>query len=55
MTSAGQPREVIWMGKVDVTEDPFVAVEEPEHDKKDRDLLVIWKLTAFLSKQSNQA
>lgn len=48
--TGNQPRDVIWSGKVDVLEDPVIVVEESEEDNEDdRTLLVLWKLTSFLS------
>ena len=46
-----QPRDVIWSGKVNVSEDPIIVVEESEDDGGEgQAVLVIWRLIAFLSK-----
>ena len=47
--SGGQTRDIIWMGKVDTSEDPVIVVEEAEDSDDSRDMFLIWKLTAFLS------
>ncbi|MCJ1400170.1 hypothetical protein MMC11_003374 [Xylographa trunciseda] len=48
-----QPRDVIWSGKVNVLEDPIIVVEESDDDEtEDQAVLVIWRLTAFLSEVS---
>ena len=45
-------REVLWSGKVGTNEDPVIVVEETEgsEDGDQRDMFIIWKLTAQLSK-----
>ena len=44
-------REVLWSGKVATREDPVIVVEEAEdgEDEDQRDIFIIWKLTAQLS------
>jgi len=48
-SSGNQPRDVIWSGKVNVSEDPITVVEESDDDDEGQNVLLIWKLTAFLS------
>ena len=48
--SGGQTRDVIWMGKVDTSEDPVIVVEEAEDADDSRDMFLIWKLNVFLSR-----
>jgi hypothetical protein len=50
--AAAQARDVIWSAKLDVNEDPvFVVVgSEDEEDEEGQDVLLIWKLNAFLGK-----
>ena len=48
-TSGSQPRDVIWSGKVNVVEDPIIVVEESDDEEDGHAVLVIWRLTAFLS------
>ena len=45
-----QPRDVIWSGKVNITEDPIIVLEGSDEGDAGQAVLVIWKLTAFLSK-----
>ena len=44
-------REVLWSGKVATREDPVIIVEEAEdgEDEDQRDMFIIWKMTALLS------
>ena len=44
-------REVLWSGKVATREDPVIIVEETEdgEDEDQRDMFIIWKMTAMLS------
>ncbi|MCJ1475964.1 hypothetical protein MMC13_004628 [Lambiella insularis] len=49
--AVNQPRDVIWSGKIDVLEDPIIVVEESEEGDEDgQAVLVIWKLTSFLTR-----
>ncbi|MCJ1433996.1 hypothetical protein MMC27_003361 [Xylographa pallens] len=45
-----QPRDVIWSGKVNVSEDPIIVVEGSDDDDEGQAVLVIWRLTAFLTR-----
>ena len=45
-----QPRDVIWSGKVNVSEDPIIVVEESDDGDEGQAVLVIWRLSAFLSR-----
>ncbi|MCJ1385036.1 hypothetical protein MMC17_008154 [Xylographa soralifera] len=51
--TVNQPRDVIWSGKVNVSEDPIIVVEESDDDDEGQAVLVIWRLIAFLSEISN--
>ena len=44
-------REVLWSGKIATKEDPVIIVEETEdgEDEDQRDMFIIWKISAFLS------
>ncbi|MCJ1245034.1 hypothetical protein MMC30_002235 [Trapelia coarctata] len=45
-----QTRDVIWSGKVNVGEDPIIVVEESDDDDNGQNVLLIWKLIAFLTR-----
>lgn len=47
---ASEARDVIWTGRVDVSKEPIMAVEDSEDEGGQRHVLLIWKLLAFLSK-----
>ncbi len=47
--SINQARDVIWSGKVDVSEDPILVVEELGEEDDAQNILLIWRLQVFLS------
>ncbi|KAL9123004.1 MAG: hypothetical protein Q9187_000442 [Circinaria calcarea] len=49
-TFGGQTRDVIWSEKVDTAEEPVIVVEEATEHDDTRDMFVIWKLIAHLSR-----
>ena len=51
-SSASQPRDVIWTGKVDVSEEPFTIVAGGVEQEGRQDVFLIWKLSAFLGSNS---
>ncbi len=43
------PRDVLWSAKLDVNEEPLMAMEESDESDHNQDVLLLWKLTATLS------
>ena len=47
-SSGNQSRDVIWTGKVDISEEPFTVIAASGDVEDRQDVLLIWKLSAFL-------
>ena len=45
-----QPRDVIWSAKLDTKEDPVIVVVGSNDADGNQNVLVIWKMFAFLSR-----
>ena len=48
-SSGGQSRDIIWSGRVDVSEDPFTVVAASSEAQDRQSVLLIWRTTVYLS------